>query len=171
MRTGAASKAQTAAARWWEARSQQVLTAAFVAAGATLLAVKSRQTPSVSQRHDPHAELHAPPPGDPLARPTARVAAAIGADPTDAEKDTVFDNRRIAAGPVGDVLPAGRRAKAREAAAASAGVDAASLAGGALAAKGTAPAVPRAALAKGPEVAQARAEAEEASPVKKRAAG
>lgn len=167
MRSAAASKAQTLSARWWESRSQQLLTAAFVAAGVTLAMSKSRSTPSTAQRHDPHAELHAPPPGDPHARATARIAAAVGADPSDAEADTVFDNRRIAGGKIGDLLPAGRRAKAREEAEKAAGAEVGELTAAAVNAKAP-PAVPRSALDKGPGPAQARAAADEEAPVKKR---
>jgi hypothetical protein len=119
MGAAASSATATKASRFWESRSQQLLTAGFVAAGATMLFLKSGDAPA---RRDPLAELHAPPPADPQSHPTARIAAMVGADPTDPEKDTVFDNKRIAAGPVGDLLPAGRRARAREAAE-SAGVD------------------------------------------------
>lgn len=158
----------TSASRIWEARSQQILTAAFVLTGLATLVVKSRETPSTHERHDPQAELHAPPPSDASTRMTARMATAVGAPLDDAEKDTVFDNARIAAGPVGDLLPAGRRAKEREAAAASAGADADKMASEAVSGKGTPPAIPRAALDKGPWPAAARAESDEASPVKKR---
>jgi hypothetical protein len=88
-----------------------------------MLCIKGRQTPGVdpSRREDPLEEMHSPAPPDARTHPSARLAAAMGADPTRPETATVFPNASIAQGPIGDLLPAGRRAKAREAAAASAG--------------------------------------------------
>jgi len=161
-------RTDTRTSRWWESRSQTALTAAVLAAGAGLLWIKGRDAvPDKASCQDPLAEIHArDPPSDPHTRLTARVAQAFGADPSDPEKDTIFDNKRIAMGPVGDLLPAGRRSAAREVAAASAqGVDTDAVIARTLAGKGAQPALPREALDK-PAAAGKRTEEIEASPVK-----